>query len=894
MTNIDTIKGIDIKTVISKETNLNFRKNTLEYCPFCQSGNHGKGSTSAFSVHPGKNIFHCFSCEKKGGVIEFVRQYKGLENGEAIKYLANNFGNIPAYVLEKKPKTDLEKKIFAINNNNKTKAEKYLNDRGINTNKLPANSFSYDRYTDAVVFIDDKRQLINKRFIAPEQGQPKAIFEKGSIIKNALYTRLYDDNKETVYIVEGVINSLSLTGYSSIAIFTSSNSADDVGIFAKFLQNKNVVLAFDNDEAGKKCSEYYQEFIINQINVKSLSVLLLPEHKDINDLLKEKKLSKFLKDTDNYEYIKADLLNIPLKKNDRSISEHFFIKYSCYYITEQRRGYQIEIDISDCIFEFLYRLTDNEGTRLIKIQQTQIKGENRIKLLELTSEQLKKDKFEVELSKHGFSFYGKKYHLDRIRTHLQHQEKTANAIQTFGHQLESNIFAFSNCIITEDNKVLYPNSLGMIEDKGTTYYLPTASLANQLKFAELKSFSYKEGNINFSDFAKLFVSAYPIGGSVGIQFYLLALFRDVVFSSLDFFPYLYLYGEAGGGKTSFVDLLLGLFGDASKGYGLKNISQAGLSRIAAQKRNTMTYYKEYSKEVPGYVEDYLKTGYDGQSRTISAKSVSKETISFNVESAGIIDSNFLPTNETAVFTRMVILDFEDTNFTEMQTKAYEDLKEQEKQGLAQITKEVLNHRAFFVDNFKDVYFSTLDYLKKRKQLKQKFTHERTIKHIALFLTPYFILSEKLKFPFNSESLEDTIIVHAEAQEEKLHAFKSTNIFWQGLETAKKEHKFVEFNGHNLSQAHYYKKMLTANTGEIYIKTKHLNYAISLYAKYCKSIGLDNKTIDSYTELKSKLLSKGYEPFQQPEDNSKKRKGCNIHLFGYSYKFLFSLEKNKEG
>ncbi len=83
MNNIDTIKSIDIKSVISKETNLNFKKNTLEKCPFCGSGS-GKNGTSAFNVHINKNIFNCFSCNKKGSIIEFIKCYKELKNGKNI------------------------------------------------------------------------------------------------------------------------------------------------------------------------------------------------------------------------------------------------------------------------------------------------------------------------------------------------------------------------------------------------------------------------------------------------------------------------------------------------------------------------------------------------------------------------------------------------------------------------------------------------------------------------------------------------------------------------------------------------------------------------------------------------------------------------------------------
>jgi len=889
--NIELAKSIDIKTIISKETKLKFTKNTLESCPFCDSGKR-KGGTSAFSVKG--NIFKCFSCYKKGGAIEFIKYYKGIINGKAIQYIVENYSNEKPMIIKKEVITDISKKIYAISTNEKSKATNYLEvERAIKCKDLPFDAYYYDKYTNAVVFFDINKQLINKRFIESEKGKSKSIFGTGSNTKNAIYDKLYNSKLDTVYIVEGVINSLSLIGFSSLSIFTTSNKFDNKTLLAKYIKNKNVVLAFDNDNAGQKCTNYYKDFIIENIEVESLSKLLLPEKQDINDLLKNNTLTKFLVDTDNYDYLKVDLLNKPLKKNDSKVSKYYSIKDSCYYTKTQKNGHQIDINISDCIFDFLYRLNDFEGTRLIKVQQTEIRSKNKIQLLELTSEQLKKDKFETELIKQGFSFFGSKHDLDQIRTHLQHKESTAEIIETFGQQKDYNIFAYSNCIINSKNELIYPNSLGMVQDKENIFYLPTSSPANENKLEDLKQFKYKKGTIDFKQFAELFYLSNKQNGSIGIQFYFLSLFRDIVFNSLDFFPYLYLYGEAGAGKTSYVDFLLGLFGDSSKGHGLKNISQAGLSRIASQKRNTITYYKEYSKEVPNFVEDYLKTGYDGTSRTISSKSTSKETISFGIESAGVIDSNFLPTNETAVFTRMIILDFENISFTGEQTKAYETLKGYEKTGLAQITKEVLKHREFFKDNFKDTYYYVLDELKTKKQLKKKFTLERMIKHIALILTPFHILSEKLNFPYDITTLENMIIEHAEAQEEKLHEFKSTNIFWQALAINRNDNRLIEFDGNNKEKAHYFKKPLLNNTGAIYLKTSKINFLYSLYAKHCKSIGMDNKNIDSFSELTSKLFSRGYFPYQQPPEKDKKRKGKNVWQFGYCYEFHYTIEQNRD-
>lgn len=89
---IEEIKAIDIKTVITSETNVTFKKNKGSYCPFCDSGNHNtKTSDSAFSVYPQKNTFKCFSCDAGSSVIDFIMFLKNYNLNEAILYLKERY-----------------------------------------------------------------------------------------------------------------------------------------------------------------------------------------------------------------------------------------------------------------------------------------------------------------------------------------------------------------------------------------------------------------------------------------------------------------------------------------------------------------------------------------------------------------------------------------------------------------------------------------------------------------------------------------------------------------------------------------------------------------------------------------------------------------------------------
>jgi len=899
MNNSDIIKQTDIKKVIQSETGLTFKKNTLDKCPFCNSGNQ-KNGTSAFSVQPQKNIFKCFSCGKSGNPVEFIRFFKNVDTAQAFEYIGTEYaGETMVKPTANEPETDLSKTIYAIKRNGTQPATDYLKSRNIDTDKLPAESYFYDTYLKAVVFIDTDKQLINKRLIEPEPDKPKSVFAKNSSLKNALYAKTYNGKSDFVFITEGVINALSFYPYSALAIFSTTNEFTDVPKLARYLKNKKVVLAFDNDaktdtehNAGKKATDYYSNFILKNIEIQSLSVLNFAPNVDANDLHKENKLHDFLKDTDNYDFLKIDILKKPLLQNskepDKDFKEHsFYVSDSKYFIKEYAYKKTIPKKISDFVFESLYRLSDTDGTRLIKAQQETINGVQRIELLQVTSKELTKENFKHKLYSIGFNFIGTQPDLERILMYHTHREKQADFIETYGYQTDSKMFVFSDSAINSSNELIYPNSIGMLHDTKTNklYYLPSASPANENELKEFrKEFSYKAGTLDFKEFARLFYQSNKLNGSIGIMFYLLSIFRDIITRHLDFFPYLFLYGTAGGGKTSYSEILTSLFGDTSKGVDLKNITQPALSRIASQKRNTIVYYKEYKTDAQPFVEQYFKAGYDCVSRTISESGTGTKTKSFTIESAGLLDANFLPTNEEAVFTRMIILDFENHNFTDTQKDAFRLLLQHKENGLSQITREIFKHRELFESNFKEVFYSVLDELKAGKMNGFK-DRERAFKHVALILTPFHILNSVLKFPFDIDTLENIMVAHAQAQYEKLTEFKSISVFWQSLSYFKSENKVKEYGDtYAKDKAHYYKDTNASNkSGVLYIKSTKLSDLHAYYVSYCKQKSIP---YDSFSELKSKLLSEAYKPFLK--NKADKKNIHNNYRLGSSYAFEYEL------
>ncbi|HAF30557.1 MAG TPA: hypothetical protein DCG75_16055 [Bacteroidales bacterium] len=858
------VKTLNIKPIIEKETGLKFFKNgrshILEKCPFCGSGS-GKNKSPALSIDQNKNIFNCFSCDKKGNTIEFIRYFKNLEKNEAIQYLIKNYSDTPIVEINKQEseQPDLSKRIFAIQKNNTKIADEYLKARGLDISKINGFYF-FDSYKNSVCFIDSYSQLINYRSVEDNQKG----FVKGSKIENAIYDKTFIPNLDKIYITEGVIDSLTLfqVGVSAVSVFTSKNEITSKEKFNKYFSSKNVILAFDNDEAGQKCTEYYQKFILNNYPVTSLKILSLPDNKDINDLLQSKALENYIFDYANYQTVKHDYKSEIIQDSKDQDKEHeekgYFIEDSQYFKKRSiGKGKTIKERLSNYVMQIIFHIRDGsqDSRRLIKIQR----NDGEISLIELkTSELLSLERFNSiigsKLNK-GCNFIGQHREHKNIVSFCYDDERTVLPLYTLGYNNEFELFAFSNLIINKNNEIVRPDELGILYDNDNVYYLPASSEINILNKIDLANidFFYKEGNINFKTWSELLYKSYGIKGVIGICFLINSLFRDYIFNEIGFFPFLYLYGEPATGKTSFISFLINVFNNSQgdKGHSLNNSTGKGLGRTLAQYKNYIVYFKEYSQDVDNEILELLKTGYDGSGYTRANKTNDNTTNSVNIESSIVLDGNSLPTYEAAIFDRILLLEFDNPNFSKESETAFNVLKEEMKNGYGQIIREIIQHRAYFKEKFHDIYSQITKSIKYDKVeridgVNLNELRDRTIKHIAFILAPLQIMQDKLSFPVIDKRVIQEIIKYSIEKEKTLYSLKPINIWWKAISSeAMKRNTQLTYGLHYIFDMEF-----------LYIKFDEM---YSSYTSYCKA---NNYKISDRLELKKLLTDLNYKPFMK--------------------------------
>jgi len=307
-------------------------------CYNSQAHKHGDRSFS-LGLDVARNRFKCFACGESGSVIDLYKQVKGLDLSQAITELAEMTGLTPIshqtgykatstpYKADIKPPeppsedlgaySDIYEELNFYCAGLDQESEQYLKDRGLTdetlnrfllfsvkdyqaTDKHLKEKFSKDELQRAgiigekgnlifykhkivIPFLQDGRIIfLQGRRLDPEQ--PKYLHLKRPVpLFNADALTELEKGKK-IYIAEGVFDAMMLeqNGYKAIGILGVNNFKPD---YTDLFKGLDVVLALDNDEAGKRgTNELAKMFYLKGQGVNSKQ---LPDGiKDITDYFK--------------------------------------------------------------------------------------------------------------------------------------------------------------------------------------------------------------------------------------------------------------------------------------------------------------------------------------------------------------------------------------------------------------------------------------------------------------------------------------------------------------------------------------------------------------------------------------------------------------------------------
>lgn len=257
-------------------------KNGQERTPSCEILLEDKGDVTAGTVH-------CFGCGYRASLVKFIADCLNKTFREAKEWLLGV--TTYSYIENNRDllELDLEAAKITFNNNwsevsiDELKQYDYIHEymfkRKLTDEIIEKFEVGYDPKLDAItfpVYVDGICRLVCKRRVKFKR------FEMPEINPKPIYGLDYLTDNEVI-VCESVINALTCWSYGKQAVALFGTGSDWQIEQLNKIPQRHIILALDGDEAGRKGTARLLKGLTNKI----VTVLQIPDGKDINDLSKE-------------------------------------------------------------------------------------------------------------------------------------------------------------------------------------------------------------------------------------------------------------------------------------------------------------------------------------------------------------------------------------------------------------------------------------------------------------------------------------------------------------------------------------------------------------------------------------------------------------------------------
>ncbi len=510
------------------------------------------------------------------------------------------------------------------------------------------------------------------------------------------------------------------------------------------------------------------------------------------------------------------------------------IKGGRYYCPAGKKG---NVAVTNFTITPLYLLRDSrEPKRVMEI--TNVKGEKVVICCPVKALTSLKEFSAIVEGKGNFvpSFSTTQFSI--IKEYLYEYEEAAEEISVLGHQPATNHYAFSNGVF--DGKGFYQaNEYGIVKIGDQRFYLPAFSLVNEdakQEYHNERKFIFQNGKMSFKEWAAQLVKVFGDNAKIGICFVVAAAFQDIVSSNTKSFPLLFLFGPPQTGKSTFRLAMMRLFGSytSTDAIGLESASSPkGFARKLAQVKNGLVAFEEYKNKIRPELIGMLKNIYDCIGYERAQTTNDNRTHSTSVNSAVILGGQEMPTKENALFSRVIMLTFGKTKFSDQEMAAFGELEDMIADGLGNVLLEILQHREAVTKEFSRQYDKVVSHLRQDETTAQM--SERTRSNVAALLAPFRALSGLLNFPFDYKEAYQIFRDRVRAQHDQMAQTNEVNQFWQ---------IFDALEGKSIFRQNHY-----AIDGEsLYIDMKRVFPIYYEQAQRQNVNALDQTTLESYLTM----------------------------------------------
>lgn len=483
---------------------------------------------------------------------------------------------------------------------------------------------------------------------------------------------------------------------------------------------------------------------------------------------------------------------------ERMLDQELYQKYGfserhhCYFSLD-KDGQTVEW--SNFSMTPLFHIKDNlNPKRLYRI--VNVAGQEEI--IELKQEDLVSlQRFKLRVEGFGnFIWKAKEEQLTKLKGFLYEKTETAVEITQLGWQRDD-FFAYGN-------GVSYQGQWIPVDDFGIVrlgeignFYLPAASkiYRNERKLFQFERKFIHAGlsDISFRRYTDKLIEVFGDNAKVGICFLLATLFKDVVTATTKNFPILNLFGPKGSGKSELGHSLMAFFIISNEPPNLSTATDAALADAVAQCANALVHVDEYKNTIELNRREFIKGLYDGVGRTRMNMDRDKKRETTAVDCGVILSGQEMPTVDIAIFSRLLFLTFNKTEFKPEDKRKFNELKAIRDLGCSHLVLEILKHRKRVETEFSFNYRTAMEDI--LVGIEGESVEDRIFRNWVIPLAIFRTLSGVLDVSFDYKDILKICVNGILRQNKECRSTNELATFWNVVD-------FLHQNGDIFIEADY--------------------------------------------------------------------------------------------
>lgn len=547
------------------------------------------------------------------------------------------------------------------------------------------------------------------------------------------------------------------------------------------------------------------------------------------------------------------------KKIDRDLYGRygFYEEFNSYYsITKDGQPWQW----SNFSMTPMFHIKDS----LLPKRLYKIKNQNKQEeLIEMKQEDLVSlSKFKQKVEGLGnYIWLATEKELTKLKMFLYEQTETALEITQLGWQRKG-FFAFGNgAFDTEWHPV---DEYGIVRLKSGNYYLPASS---KIYRDDVKLFQFERrfihttySGVTLNEYAEKLINVFGDNAKVGICFLLATLFRDIIVGYTKSFPILNLFGPKGSGKSEMGHSLMSFFIIKNTPPNIQNATIAAMGDLVAQCANALVHIDEYKNTIDIDKREFLKGLWDGAGRSRMNMDRDKKREITSVDCGVILSGQEMTTIDIALFSRLVYLTFNKTEFSNDEKRAFDDCKAIRDMGLSHLTLQLLRYRTKMETEFLSNYKQCMNDLNDR--LKNEKIEDRIQRNWVIPLAAFHTLEAVIDVPFSYKEMLDIVVTGIIRQNQECKSNNELANFWNVVSYLLQDGEIFNESDYRIEYMKKFKSDVVRTEMEFVrprpILLMRKNRIFMLYKKFAKQVGdsaLPTESLKYYLENSKEYMGK---------------------------------------